>query len=383
MKIAIINFHYAYNYGAVLQCTALKQILENQGHTVEVIDYRPFYQMQYYQEYPNPFQAALVALRKKKKDNICARLFFSTKWFFHTVLNYRNAGDRKALRNLFEPYLEKNFKQTKRYNTYTELVSDPPKGFDAYICGSDQLWNPDVTWGIDPAYYLNFGDEVKRIAYAVSPCGLDCKNNINEIREAGSRLDSISLREEEKRLDLLAVFQNKEIFVCPDPTLLLSAADYAKYEEKITKRDFIAFYGFDDRDNNKILMNKAIQLSKASSLPIIDFSLDYFSWNYDKVERIKVTPGEFLSYIKNGKFIVTNSFHGTVFSIIYNRDFYTLPKSGTSARMVELLVRLGIEKRIIGSCVEDSVELNYSSINSKLKCYALQGIEYLENNLVY
>lgn len=165
--------------------------------------------------------------------------------------------------------------------------------------------------------------------------------------------------------------------------MLLSAADYAKYEEKITKRDFIAFYGFDDRDNNKILMNKAIQLSKASSLPIIDFSLDYFSWNYDKVERIKVTPGEFLSYIKNGKFIVTNSFHGTVFSIIYNRDFYTLPKSGTSARMVELLVRLGIEKRIIGSCVEDSVELNYSSINSKLKCYALQGIEYLENNLVY
>lgn len=146
MKIAIMNFHYAYNYGAVLQCTALKQTLENLGHEVEIINYRPFYQMQYYKRYPNPFRTAIVAMKKMKKDSASARLSFSAKWFVRTILNYRNANDRKKLKNLFEPYLKRNFKQTQLYNTYRELVKDPPKGFDAYICGSDQLWNPNVTW---------------------------------------------------------------------------------------------------------------------------------------------------------------------------------------------------------------------------------------------
>lgn len=381
MKIAIINFHYTYNYGAVLQCTALKQTLENLGHEVEIINYRPFYQMQYYKRYPNPFRAAIVAMKKMKKDSAATRLIFSAKWFIRTILNYRNANDRKELKNLFEPYLKRNFKQTQLYNTYGELVKDPPKGFDAYICGSDQLWNPDVTWGIDPAYYLNFGEDVRRIAYAVSPCGLDCKKYSYEISKAGNRLDSISLREEEKRKELLEIFKGKDILVCPDPTLLLRSEDYSRYEEPIPEKEYIAFYGFDDRNNNETLMNKAIQLSKLTNLPIIDFSLDEFHWKYDKVEKVMVTPGEFLSYIKNGKYVVTNSFHGTVFSIVYNKEFYTLPKSGTSSRMVELLNRLGIERRILDNDKKDDAELDYTVVNHNLKEYALLGIDYLKSAL--
>ena len=97
MKIAIMNFHYAYNYGAVLQCTALKQTLENLGHEVEIINYRPFYQMQYYKSYPNPFKAAIVAMKKMKKDSALARLSFSAKWFVRTILNYRNANSKCSL----------------------------------------------------------------------------------------------------------------------------------------------------------------------------------------------------------------------------------------------------------------------------------------------
>ena len=94
-----------------------------------------------------------------------------------------------------------------------------------------------------------------------------------------------------------------------------------------------------------------------------------------------VTPGEFLSYIKKGKYVVTNSFHGTVFSIIYNKEFYTLPKSGTSSRMVELLNRLGIERRILDNDKKDDAELDYTVVNHNLKEYALLGIDYLNSAL--
>lgn len=380
MRIALINFHYAYNYGAVLQCTALKQVLENMGHSVEIIDYRPYYQMQYYLKYPNPFITARYAWNKLNKDRVCKRAMFSAKWFVHTIFNYRYAKKRKNLGELFQPYIDRNFKQTKRYNSYSELQKNPPDGLDAYICGSDQLWNPDVTWGIDPAYYLNFGDDqVKRIAYAVSPCGLDCKKNRDEIAKAGEKLEFVSLRESEKKTELLNILKCNEITICPDPTLLIKCEGYKIYEEKIEETSYIAFYGFVDNDHkkNEILMNKAITLSKKKCLTIVDFSLDYFKWEYDRVKKINVTPGKFLSYIKNADYIVTNSFHGTVFSIIYHKQFYTMPKTGTTSRVVELLNHLNLNERILTEQIPEDKRIDYCQVDKLREQYVRIGLNYL------
>ena len=383
MRIGLLNFHYAYNYGAVLQSTALMKQLQKMGHSVELINYRPFYQMQYYLPYPNPFKAFMCAWRKMKYDGLNNRILFSVKWFVRTILNYRHARDRKELKELFTPYVRKNFREVGSYESLRGLVKNPPYSFDAYVCGSDQLWNPDVTWGIDPAYYLNFGDVNRRIAYAVSPCGLDCKKYYQDIKTAGANLDFISLRENEKLSDLSLVLNRDDIIVCPDPTLLLSENDYEEFEEPMQypNNGYVLFYGFSDKEKNEHIKEITKRIAKLFQLPIIDMSIDDFEWNDTSVTKIHVTPGQFLSYIKNARYVITNSFHGTVFSIIYKKQFSTICKTGTASRMEELLDKLNLHERI---CNGDEVELkdiDYESVAEKVSTIQNIGRDYLETTL--
>lgn len=385
MKIAMINFFFAYNYGAVLQCTALKKTLENMGHDVTIIDYRPYYQMQYYLPYPNPFLAASYAWKKLKKDFISHRILFTAKWFVHTIFNYRYASHRRNLKAFFQPYVEKNFCLTQRYSSYEELVNHPPIGYDVLICGSDQLWNPDVTWGIDPAYYLNFGNHAIRIAYAISPCGLDCSKFREEIQNAAQRIDRLSLREAEKKKDLESILGISDIEVCPDPTLLLDAQDYSEYEENVfhIDKDYVLFYGFSDTNKNDLLIQTTQKAANVYNCKIIDMSIDFFSWNIPGVQRITVSPGQFLYLIKNAKCVVTNSFHGTVFSILYKKNFLTISKEGTSARMKELLTQLGLENKIVDSCINDpSFALpDYEFVNNRRAIFKQKGLSFLSSSI--
>lgn len=383
MRIGLLNFHYAYNYGAVLQSTALMKQLQKMGHNVELINYRPFYQMQYYLPYPNPFKAFKCAWKKKEHDGLNNRIIFSVKWFVRTILNYRHARYRKELKELFTTYVRKTFREVGYYDSLDGLMKNPPDSFDAYICGSDQLWNPDVTWGVDPAYYLNFGNVKRRIAYAVSPCGLDCRKYSQNIRAAGAKLDFISLRENEKLSDLSQVFNRKDIIVCPDPTLLLSEIDYEEFEEPIQFQSdsYLLFYGFLDKEKNVLIQKIIKRAGKLFKLPIIDMSIDDFGWDDSSITRIHVTPGQFLSYIKHARYVITNSFHGTVFSIIYKKQFTTICKTGTASRMEELLNKLNLHERICNGDEVNLKDIDYASVAEKLSTIQGVGEKYLETTL--
>lgn len=381
MKIALINFFFAYNYGAVLQCTALKTVLEKMGHKVDIINYRPYYQMQYYNKYPNPLKSAGVAWEKYDYMPPLKRAVLSAKWSLHTLKDIKDIKNKKMLKKCFGTYIDKNFNLTNLYSTYNELKNNPPQGYDVYVSGSDQLWNPDVTWGVDPAYYLNFGTKnTKRIAYAISPCGLDFDIYSEKIKEVALGLDFISLRESEKQQQLSLLLKRNDIHICPDPTLLLVENDYKKYEDKIDieKDSYIFFYGFSDRQKDNNIIQYVQKAGKKNNLKILDASLDEFKWN-DKENVIKkvLNPGEFLTAIKSAKMIITNSFHGTVFSIIYRKNFMTFTKTGTASRMVELLENLHLKDRIIDNYndIKDDYT-DYTDIEKNLKLYTEKAYDY-------
>ena len=387
MKIGIINFHYAYNYGAVLQCTALKRKLENMGNEVVVIDYRPSYQQQYYMEYPNPFSSAMWAYRKFKHQGLGCRLYHMFGRFVRVLLTYREAGKRRKLREGFEPFTESHLNLTKRYRTYRALKKDAPV-CDVYICGSDQLWNPSVTWGLDPAYFLNFGSRnVKRIAYAVSPCSqLNVYEYAQELKRFGRVLNYVSLREAEKQIELEKLF-GKNIDICLDPTLFLNEKEYADYETDISDigTSYILVYAFADDDQNQSIFEVVKEVSHKLKLKVIDVSIDDLAWPYKVERRLGTSPGEFLTYIKKSAYVITNSVHGTVFSIVYHKNFLTVPKNRTSSRMSELLKSLGLSERLVVSSNRQKIPydslIDYTCVNKSLEKLCAHGQSYLENSL--
>lgn len=347
-SIALINFHYAHNYGAVLQSLALYTFLKQKGYDVQVINYQPYYQKQYYIQYPNPVIAAYWRYRMCWREPRNLRLYQAVRWAASTLYGYRKAGKRAIVIQAFQPFVDKHLNQTQKYSTLHALRKNPPLA-DIYICGSDQIWNPDVTFGLDPAYFLDFGNQqTKRIAYAVSPCSaLDISIFDEQLMKFLPAFDAISLRENEKRNEIEQIYKNK-VHLCMDSTFLLSQEDYQSYEEPIDEQEpYILVYAFKETDGNKLIREVLDAVTRLLPYPVVDISLEHIAWNQEVRRRYAVTPGQFLSYCKNAKYIVTNSFHGTAFSIIYRKQFVSVAKTGTARRMTELMETLGMANALI------------------------------------
>lgn len=380
--IALINFHFAHNYGAVLESLSLKTILEKLGYSVQVVDYQPYYQKQYYIEYPNPFKAAYWRFKGEWDCSLGQRLIKAIKWGLVTVRNYKFSKQRHEMKNAFYPFVRKHFNLTEKYDSLGSLKKNPPIA-DIYICGSDQIWNPKVTFGLDPAYYLDFGSsQVTRVAYAISPCAaLDTYFFKDELSKLLVNFKAISLREVEKKEELEDIYR-KPIDICIDPTLLLEADDFRPFEEDIKESErYILVYAFTDHDNTAI--KAALNMAKEKyNLKVIDISYEKIDWTQSVERKYAVTPGEFLSLFKNASFIVTNSFHGTAFSIIYQKQFVCVPKKGTEHRMIELMRKLGAGDNLIIDNFQSIKTIDYVQLNYYLANYRNESMRFLKQSLI-
>ncbi len=357
MKIGIINFHYAHNCGAVLECLALQRYLETLGFDVQVINYRPRYGTEQYAVYPSIIEYAKRASRDYRESNSVYRAYRILRRSLQAVFRYAGCKTRKKRTELYDRFVINNLKLTREYKSIEELKSEPPV-FDVYISGSDQIWNPYVTnAGLDSAYFLDFGNcQIKRISYAVSPCQLEVFKYKDQLKDFLNAYAAISLREEQLTKDFERVL-NKKIEVCVDPTLLLQKEDYEEFEDNRSDypSKYILVYGFEDRRNPDLLKRVIEIVYDRTNLPIIDISNKRV-----KIERPSryidaVSPGQFLSFISKAEYVITNSFHGTAFSIIYRKKFWSVSRAETSSRMDELMRRIGLENRLI-------VDLNEKSI---------------------
>ena len=365
-KIGITTFHRAHNYGAVLQAYALKKALEKENNQVEFIDY-----------ISDDMEKMYKVIKISKKN-----MYTRVKSFIAAIAYF---GKNKSRYNNFNKFIDKNFKMTHKYSSIEELKKDPPTE-DIYITGSDQVWNPEITGGLSDIYTLNFGsDRINRVSYAASIGN----NSLGKEDYQGklSKLNYISVREETAK-NLLQPIINKPIKVVVDPTLLI---DSKEWEEEFDLKDnekepYILTYHVAEYPEYVKIIN---ELSRKTGLKVITFEKRKKK-NYNNILRCAYADGpeEFVRLIKNAKYVVTTSFHATVFSVIFHKKLFVVPHNSTGSRMIDLLNKLGLQDRIYYSleefknCDYDR-EINYKKVEEKLSKEREESLIFLKNALKY
>lgn len=361
-KIGIITFHSAHNYGAMLQAYALQHKLE-ENNTVEIINYRN-------NTIDNEYK--VIKINHSGLKNTIKSIISNIVYFPRNVKRYKK----------FNKFMNESLKLTKKYNSEKQLKEDFPK-HDIYITGSDQVWNIEITNGLQDSYTLNFGnDNIKRISYAAS-IGNDKVSSVDKkiYKEKLKNIDYISVREENAK-KILEEEIEKEIEVVLDPTLLLEQKEWENGLKtlKNEKEKYILAYVV-SRDEEFIkIVNK---LSEKTNLKVIHFSKK--DDGIKNVLRRAYTEGpyEFINLIKNAEYVVCTSFHATVFSIIFNKKFIVIPHRKTGTRVTNLLKKLGLSNRAVSTLKEFEKtnydeEMNYKEVHQKLEVLRKKSIEWLE-----
>lgn len=367
MNIKTITCHDVYNYGASLQAYALQEYLISQGHNVEIIDYKPDYMRVHYNFWYVPENSHYYKLAMKSS---IIRFLLCCYFAPHRFATY---GRKKK----FDAFRDKFLKCTRRYFSYEELVADAPAA-DAYIAGSDQIWNSNLPNGKDPGYFLQFGSgNTKRIAYAAS-------FGIPEVAEEHrlvmnkwmQKLDAISVREK-TALNILKTIGVEGVEVV-DPVYLLTKQQWSNFagEERIYPKKYILVYDI-DLDNDDI-RKEAERLSNIYGYKIV--AVCALGKNpYAQISIKDAGPQEFVNLIKNAEFVISNSFHATSFSIIFNRPFATFYKKKNVSRMSDLLRNTGLEHCL--NPVSLDYKFYWNEVNDKLEKICSNSFDYIKNNI--
>lgn len=365
-KVGIINFACADNFGAVLQAYALEKIIRDHGFDSETINFKPKYIMGQY----NSFNNIDVAIKSLRLHSVLKKIF----------LGFKNMKKEKKRRNCFRDFREKNMVLSKKeFYTPSDLLNDN-LDYDFFITGSDQVWNPIFKKNIGNSFFLDFAPENKpKIAYAASIAENVDKSMSNEYKVLIGRFDHISLREISS-VPFVRSLINKEVKVTLDPTLLLEKDDWQYVlKEPLLDDKFILVY---DLEYSEDLVYIANEFANRLGYKIVSYSKKLNFKNGSRSFKYE-GPSELLGYINNAELVLTNSFHGTVFSVIFQKQFYTIPHTTRGSRMIDFLNTLNLSDRIIQSRAIPGVEfsINYNSVNEKLDVLKKDSLEFLLNGL--
>lgn len=362
MRVGIVTYHFVPNYGAVWQAWALQEFLRQLGHDAILVDYRPSH-------VTNGGRFFFPSNRRQVIMNLT-----------RAYQKYRSFRARFGLRfkasETFRRFEKNRLTRTAgSYATLAELQKEPPQ-VDALICGSDQIWNPSAQYGLDSAYFLNFGDaHVRRIAYAASFGRSQIeKEYLREIKELTCCFDFISVREPSGVDILRSAGVTMPIAVAVDPTLLLDADAFPVARPTPQQGDgYIWSYML---RSDSVLTKTQRSVSRRLSLPVLaPINLQAGpSWAH---LRVPASPEQWLGYIEAATYVMTNSFHGTVFCILKQRPFVVFAMAGAKSALNErvrtLLDYAGLTDRLVDeSNSEEALEklrtpINWEDAAAKLK----------------
>lgn len=352
MKVGILTFHNAINYGAVLQCYALKAFLAQRGHDVEVIDYR------------NPML--------EEYDSIVPRHALTEANSFHGKLKIITKSillnrKKKRIASVFNGFVRNFLNPSERY----DAASDIPAIYDYIVFGSDQIWNPVLCGGFDDAFWGQFPKgKMKFVAYAASignPLLLS-EEEWHEVDERIKAFDCISVRE----LQLKNIIEQRfslSVSQCIDPTLLVDSDVLSKLALPTKLENYVFLYNvmnddysesFADFIAGKLGCSVVIGQAKPRAKSIRN--------NKKNILIDLASPEEFLGYIKNARVVIGNSFHAIAISIVFRKNFYSLD-SKKPERITDLLGQLGLINRHVKATDRDiSMEsVNYEEIIKRLE----------------
>lgn len=372
-RIGIITIVRVYNYGAELQAYALQKKLEMMGFEVEIIDYL-FYKHKNHKASKLSKPWINIGFERKVKELLYP--------FNYSLKTFTKRKQQKTLRDKFESFHKKNTRFSKvQYSRLDELYS-AHFIYDIFMVGSDQVWNPWSNTSLDP-YFLTFAPEgKKRISYA-SSFGVSelPKESLDKFTDCLNKLDSISVREFQG-VEIVQKLTSKVAQHVLDPTLLLTSDEWEKlalhpeFSEK-----YILLYLL---TNSSYAKEFAEKLSQETGYCIVELCRVPCKNNNKSIINItNAGPAEFLGWFFNASLIITNSFHGTAFSINFNRPFFSIihvHKINTS-RQSSLLKLLKLNSRILkeGEAFPNNISLNidFTEANSILKTQRCVSTDFL------
>lgn len=344
-KVGIMTLHFSINYGAVLQCMALEKYLTLRGNDVEVIDYVPVYLLDFWKPWISPLDKCknrLIYCGKNPIKTACIMI----RTFCEALLENKSYFYKKRKYDKFNRFVEKNIKKTADHFDDISELDIKSSNYDVIISGSDQVWNPGFTKGeIDSAYLLDFGKGYVRTTYAASS-GISQDEFVKKLAGQIRNIEHISVREKSLADSLNAIDNNLNVRRVIDPTLLFSGREWRKYENNdvIKNDDYIFVYCLKQHDEFAQVLDL---LKKKLKCRVIDLSPQQVcNAMKDSHNCSDCGPAEFLAYIDHAKYVITNSFHATVFSILFEKNFLTIPDKGTGSRMIDLLEDFELTERI-------------------------------------
>lgn len=346
MKIAILTWLHNGNFGTVLQAYALQRYLRNEGYNVQNIDLLP---------------SVIQKTKNLIKQGNPPALFLEKWEGFQAKKACPNPEALKVRCERTDKFLETNLNLTKRFSKFADLKSIK-NSFDVYICGSDQIWSPTY---FSPSYFFDFtDDDRKRISYACSFGVSDMtKSKADRTRRLIERFDAVSVREASGQ-KIVFELTGKQAVVNVDPTMLLTAEDWnTAVSERLIAEDYMFCYFL---SYNKVYWEKAISESKARGLKLVLVPTTKESYSIDGTVIADAGPSEWVSLIKHASLVATDSFHGSVFSIIHRKNFMVFKrfkdtsKTSRNTRVYNLLETYGLNRCLVND-VENYKPYEFSS----------------------
>lgn len=371
-KIGLITYHGADNYGSLLQSYALLRTLNNlAGMDAELVNFISDEQKEMYS------------------------LFFPCNSVKNLVKNayvlLQHYNIRKEKIKLFDAFREQYLGIEKK-NSFSVISDENVEKYEVLVCGSDQIWNIRIKDFYD-YYMLSFSDKAKKISYAASMGGVDLELKEDEKKKIGELLkdfSAISVRENICK-SMIQECTDKEVVTNIDPVFLLERNEWDKIAKgRIVQQEYIFFYSVDYNEDS---VRIAKWYAQKYNLPVYVLHTSWKSYvvckegmKWAEIQGIE----DFISLIKYAKFVISGSFHGTAFSILYNKPFFRVQKRKNDTELIvddrirTLFEKLQISDREINIFNYKEMEnklfdIDYSRVNELIKKERQFSIDYIEN----
>ena len=366
--IGLLTFHAAHNYGSVLQAYATQTMLDSLGLANEIVNYRLPNQLAYY----NVFYTPRFGTKRMLKRLAC-------------LPEFRLRSQRKRL---FEAFIHENLRLSARcFHSFMQLVKEGAR-YPILLVGSDQVWNRHCAaeFATEPpesilAYLLAFGEpNAKRIAFSSSIGSM----KFEELMEFSAHLnnfDSISMRES-SAAEIVSKIVSRPIATTLDPTLMLDRKAWLALAKptSLATRGYVLLYSLKHFPNLHPLLRSVRSYAAKQNLDVVSIAPFSPVFSPGVVNAISAGPREFLSLIANARAVVTDSFHGTAFSVNFGTPFFVIDSSRDQRKQL-LLAELGLGDRILQSPEDllnaSAFELDFQAAWTVLKAKRLSSWSYL------
>lgn len=368
IKIRLLSYQNAHNYGAVLQAYGLQNAIKSLGYSdVKFIKYNPKYLSGRYVTYKTEGSGL------KKFASILRNVLRTCRRPFMYL--------SKEMRNrAFDRSIDRMLEQTDRL-----ILSEydlKGENCDVLICGSDQIWNTAITGSFDRVFF-GYGEYVRtphKIAYAPSTETSSLTDErLKEIAPLLDNFDSLSVRENTLS-EILQPFIEKRIEVCVDPTILCGREAYDRVAIKPKQRKYIVVYAYNPGE--KLIRDLIASIPNREEYSVIVLTLVHTASVFEYLNpniKAEISVEEFLGYFKYADYVVTNSFHGLAFSLLFEKNFNAAFVQNKSARLISLMTQLDLMDRYnydMSRVTWDNIE--YKAIAVKVNQIRNRSLDYIK-----